>query len=263
MKRRLYSRLITSLLALVLLCSAPTQAAADTRLIVRVKPLLLLNTTTVINNACKLVGCQVLYALDGTLKQVFLVSVPNLLDVWIVTSLLSTISGIVAIEPDATVHTEGAQNASGDAPPALLDTDPVSYYGTSVRGGYVHQPAFSIVGLAEAHDRYSATGRGITVAVIDPGLDGTHPVLSAVMVPGYDFTRNRAGGSERDDVDQSTMTVLDSGKPGWVNQSTMAVLDQSTMAVLDGPEYGAFGHGTIVAGIIHLAAPKAKIMPLK
>ena len=28
----------------------------------------------------------------------------------------------------------------------------------------------------------------------------------------------------------------------------MAVLDQSTMAVLDGPEYAAFGHGTIVAG---------------
>jgi subtilisin family serine protease len=43
----------------------------------------------------------------------------------------------------------------------------------------------------------------------------------------------------------------------------MAVLDQSTMAVLDGPEYAAFGHGTIVAGVIHLAAPRAKILPIK
>jgi subtilisin family serine protease len=255
--------LITSLLALVLLCSIPAQAAADTRLIVRVKPILFLDTTTVINTACRLVGCSVLYPIDGLLKQVFLVSVPDLLDASIVSSALSNLLGVVAIEPDVAVHTEGAQDGTSDAPPALLDKDPVSYYGTSVRGGYVNQPAFNIVGLAEAHDHYNATGRGITVAVIDTGVDDTHPVLSPVVVPGYDFTRNRDGGSERDDVNQSTMTVLDHGKPGWVNQSTMAVLDQSTMAVLDGPEYGAFGHGTIVAGIIHLAAPNAKIMPMK
>jgi subtilisin family serine protease len=43
----------------------------------------------------------------------------------------------------------------------------------------------------------------------------------------------------------------------------MAVLDQSTMAILDGPEYAAFGHGTMVAGVVHLAAPRAKILPLK
>jgi len=60
------------------------------------------------------------------------------------------------------------------------------------------------------------------------------------------------------------MAILDQGQPGFVNQSTMAILDQSTMAILDGhPEYSAFGHGTIVAGVIHLAAPRAKILPLK
>ncbi len=49
-----------------------------------------------------------------------------------------------------------------------------------------------------------------------------------------------------------------------VNQSTAAVLDQSTAAVLDGgQQYAAFGHGTMVAGIIHLVAPTAQIMPLK
>lgn len=263
MMRRQSLRLTTFFLAVALLCAVPMQASADSRLIVRVKPILFIDTTTVINNACKLVGCSVLYGLDGTLKSLFLVSVPDLLNVNIVKSLLSLVSGVVAVEFDAAVHTEGAQDGSSDVPPSLLDKDPVSYYGASVRGGYVHQPAFGILGLQEAHDNYIATGKGITVAVIDTGVDGTHPVLSSVVVPGYDFTRNRDGGSEKDDVNQSTMTVLDEGKPGWVNQSTMAVLDQSTMAVLDGPEYGAFGHGTIVAGIIHLAAPKAKIMPLK
>ena len=43
----------------------------------------------------------------------------------------------------------------------------------------------------------------------------------------------------------------------------MAVLDQRTVAVLDGSNYSAFGHGTMTAGIVHLVAPQAKIMPLK
>jgi subtilisin family serine protease len=48
-----------------------------------------------------------------------------------------------------------------------------------------------------------------------------------------------------------------------VNQRTVAVLDQRTVAVLDGSNYSAFGHGTMTAGIVHLVAPQAKIMPLK
>jgi len=49
-----------------------------------------------------------------------------------------------------------------------------------------------------------------------------------------------------------------------VNQSTAAVLDQSTAAVLDtNAQYAAFGHGTMVLGIVHLVAPTAKLLPLK
>src|SRR4029077_20477030 len=49
-----------------------------------------------------------------------------------------------------------------------------------------------------------------------------------------------------------------------VNQSTAAVLDQSTAAVLDGnDQYAAFGHGTMVMGVIHLVAPTAQLLPLK
>jgi hypothetical protein len=57
--------------------------------------------------------------------------------------------------------------------------------------------------------------------------------------------------------------VVDGVQPGWVNQSTVAVVDQSTVAVVDTSQYAAFGHGTMVAGVIHLVAPNAKIMPLK
>ena len=48
-----------------------------------------------------------------------------------------------------------------------------------------------------------------------------------------------------------------------MNQRTVAVLDQRTVAVLDGSGYTAFGDGTMTAGIVHLVAPQAKIMPLK
>jgi thermitase len=33
--------------------------------------------------------------------------------------------------------------------------------------------------------------------------------------------------------------------------------------MVDGPGFEAFGHGTMVAGILHLVAPTAKLMPLK
>jgi subtilisin family serine protease len=259
MKRPYSSRILSTLLALLLVCAVPAQASAEDRLIVRAGGLL--GGLPVVKSACRLLGCNVLYTLDGTLNNLVLVSVPKVLDTQLLVRLLSLVPGIVEVEVDQVVWTEGSGSGT-QVPAALLDTAPMDYYGTRVRHGYVHQPAFAILGLQEAHDRYGLTGRGVTVAVIDTGVDTNHPVLKSVLLPGYDFTRNREGAAEQGDVSQSTMAVLD-GNPGFVNQSTMAVLDQSTMAVLDGPEFAAFGHGTIVAGVIHLAAPRAKILPLK
>jgi subtilisin family serine protease len=269
------SRLLSSvLLAVLVLGMTPARAAAEDRLIVRAGGLL--GGLQVVKSACRILGCNVLYALDGAVSNVVLVAVPDVLDTQLVVRLLSVLPGVVDVEVDQIVWTEGT--AGPEPPAALLDKRMIDYYGTPVRRGYVHQPAFAILGLDEAHDRYGLTGRGITVAVIDTGVDTDHPVLKHVLVDGYDFTRNREGGAEQGDIsqstmavldgragstNQSTMAVLDEARPGFVNQSTMAVLDQSTMAILDGPEYAAFGHGTMVAGVVHLAAPRARIMPLK
>jgi subtilisin family serine protease len=65
------------------------------------------------------------------------------------------------------------------------------------------------------------------------------------------------------DVDQSTAAVVNGVPPTYVNGSTAAVVDQSTAAVVNDPDHAAFGHGTMVAGIIHLVAPGSRILPLK
>jgi hypothetical protein len=102
---------------------------------------------------------------------------------------------------------------------------------------------------------------------VDPG----HPALQGVLLQGFDFTRNQAGGSELNDLAPSdfpaypppacTSTTCPSAAK--VNQSSAAILDQSSAAILDGSKYAAFGHGTMVMGIIHLVAPTARLMPLK
>jgi subtilisin family serine protease len=124
------------------------------------------------------------------------------------------------------------------------------------------QPASQIIRLFDARAQFQVNGTGI-VADIDTGVDPTHPALSSVLLTGYDFTRNQPGGSELPDWTYATPPSCPDCPAATVNQSTAAVLDQSTAAVLDGTPYAAFGHGTMVAGVIHLTAPTALILPLK
>jgi thermitase len=131
-----------------------------------------------------------------------------------------------------------------------------------VRRGYVSQAALQII-RAEARNAYNLSGSGI-VAVIDTGVDPNHPALRSSLLPGYDLTRNLNGtASEMGDVSQSTAAVVDGVPPTYVNKDTAAIVDQSTAAVVDQPGTQAFGHGTMVAGVIHLVAPGAMILPIK
>jgi len=263
MKRRILATVIVGVLA----WANVVPAHAEQRFIARPTVLWLLNPAQVIGGVCRLLGCTVRYALDGQLGQVFLVTRPDGGDPIAFLALLLSNVGIQDAELDHVVRTAGGNAAS--PPPALLDTELVPFYGSEVRRGYVEQPADGILGISAAHARYRLTGAGITVAVIDSGIDPTHPALARVVLQGYDFTRNREGGSELGDVDQSTVAALDQSTvasldtTGWVNQSTIACLDQSTVAALDTPEYAAFGHGTLVAGVVHRTAPEAAILPLK
>jgi len=91
---------------------------------------------------------------------------------------------------------------------------------------YAEQWAPVAMRLPQAHS--VSLGAGIIVAILDTGVDTTHPALAGNLVPGYDFV----------DLDDDPSELIYS--------------------------YGnAYGHGTHVAGLVALAAPGARIMSLR
>ena len=243
---------------IVLMLGAANPAAAQNRYIVQSTGGLLS-----VLNLCSLLGCQVQGTLDGTIGQTFLVtSTGNLLTGTL--TLAESLLGITSIEVDRLLPIPLPSLQS--IPSGLYDKAPVNYYGMAVWHGYAAQPAAQIIRLQDAQNGFGIAGKGI-VAVIDTGVDPNHPVLYPILLQGYDFMRNQPGASEWLDVSGMQSGYTDAGtqnqQPGYVQQSTAAVLDQSTAAVLDGSPYVAFGHGTMTSGLVHLVAPKAKILPLK
>ena len=200
-------------------------------------------------------------SLEGSAGNLHLVAAPPGADVQRTIQGLHADVSVQGVETDASVRLpETSPGASlrqmGLPDPApLSDRTLVKYYGTSAWNAYVNQPAVFVIKVAQAH--LFAIGSG-TVAILDTGVDTSHVVIANSLVAGYDFTRNIAGGSEMADIDQSTTSILD--------QSTTSILDQSTTSILDKNRSklpSAFGHGTMVAGLIHLVAPAAKLMPVK
>src|SRR5260370_26986664 len=255
MKRKLLSAVIIAVLTL----AAAKPAAAQQRYIVR--------TTGGLNsvlNLCLSAQCQVQGSLDGPIGQTYLVTTPsNIFQPLVggVVNLLEALLGIQSVEPDHLLPMP--LPPINNAPYGLTDTTPMNYFGTVVTHGYAAQPAGQIIRLTDAHKGFGVTGAGI-VAVIDTGVDIYHPVLVPVLLPGYDFTRNQPGASEWLDMQNGTSCGSTASQPsGAVQQESAAILDQESAAILDGRPYGAFGHGTMTSGVVHLVSPHARILALK
>jgi len=253
MKRKLLPAVIIAAMMMV----AAKPAGAQQRYIVR--------TTGGLNsvlNLCLSANCQVQGSLDGPVGQTYLVTTTdNILQSLVggVVNVLEALLGIQSIEADRALPIP--LPPVNNAPYGLTDTTPVSYFGTVVTHGYAAQPAGQIIRLIDAQRGFGISGAGI-VAVIDTGVDVNHPVLVPVLLPGYDFTRNQPGASEWLDMPLGG-TPGGTGQSGVVQQQSAAILDQQSAAILDGKPCGAFGHGTMTSGLVHLAAPTAKILPLK
>jgi subtilisin family serine protease len=185
--------------------------------------------------------------------------------------ILRLLPGIVDAEVDQLLSLVGGLNVVPTTLPSglLSDRSPASICGSTVWDSYANQAASTIVQVPTAQQQFCGAG---VVADIDTGVDPSHPAFAGVLLTGYDFTRNQPGASELNDLDPSDFPVYPPPPcspatcptPGKVNKSSVAVLDQSTEAILDGNvQYAAFGHGTMVMGVIHLVAPKAMLLPLK
>jgi len=256
-----------ALCVLLVLCGLwPAQAAAENRFIVRstvgLEVLQQVCNPPLLPSICSVVG-----GLGDPQNQLFLVTSP--LDATTFLKLLRSLPGIVDAELDQLISLLGGLNRVTIPPAALSDSTPITYYTSTVWNGYVDQPAAHIVHVSAAQSQFQVTGRGI-VADIDTGVDPHHPAFAGVLLQGYDFTRNQAGASELNDLSPTDFSSPPPAcpparcSPAIVNQSSAAILDQSSAAILDtNPKYAAFGHGTMVMGVIHLVAPKATLLPLK
>lgn len=253
-------RIITCLSVLAL---GSASASAQNQVIAR-DPLGLKDLQNICTGILGIQLCNVVEPIGDPQAQVYLVA-PGLIGD--VEELLQFLLGFLLpkggdAELDQLLQLPGFESSTNwTVPLSLYDITPVNYYGTTVWHGYVSQPAVGIIRLVKAQSSFRISGKGI-VAVIDTGVDPTHPALQRVLLPGYDFTRNQNGGSELTDLSDPG-DVDENASPYQVNQSTVAVLNGNGDALLSQSQYRAFGHGTMVTGIVHLVAPTASILPLK
>jgi subtilisin family serine protease len=221
-------------------------------------------------------GLTLVGPLDDQNRGVYVVTAPSTLAP---TAVITDVSGdaeVTDFELDSSLAIAESPSSLNQTSVAILESMPaptaVSYYGSSVLGLYLDQPATSIIRLPDAQTTFGVTGAGI-VAVIDTGIDPNHVALQGALVPGYDFVNNIPGsGSEMTDLDPASLQVLQNSNPDpasktqqlQLNQTSVAILEQTSVAILETTTMPAFfGHGTMVAGMVHLVAPGAQIMPLK
>ena len=171
--------------------------------------------------------------------------------------------GIVSVEVDQLVNLIATPPLTF-IPNGLADTLPVDYYGTVVSQGYLDQPASSIVRITETQNRFHVSGSDV-VAIIDTGVDPR--IRLSRQFCCLDTTSSTTPTAQMKQV-----TLITQRLPSWtaaaavltyVSPWTAAVVSPAGAAALNNSKYAAFGHGTMVAGIVHLVAPTAKILPLK
>jgi subtilisin family serine protease len=130
-------------------------------------------------------------------------------------------------EDEVNVAENGSVKGSPVHVPFDFITTPDVNYDAISNGGSVNQNAYAQVNLGKTHE--TTLGAGMVVAVLDTGVLATHPNLKNHLLVGYDA------------IEENTPPDEEVGATSGV----------------------AWGHGTMVTGVITRLAPEAKVLPVR
>lgn len=121
------------------------------------------------------------------------------------------------------------------------------------RTAYTSQPdLFNLLSLSDSQLR--SRGKGVVVAIIDTGVDRTHPDIASHLWRDNRSRGETGVGGADDDHDG-----LIGDAWGW----DFVDNDNDPTEEADDSPMSVAGHGTFIAGLIALIAPECRIMPIR
>jgi hypothetical protein len=141
---------------------------------------------------------------------------------------------------------------------------------------FVAQPAVCLVNLPKAQNA-GFKGAAVTMALVDTWVDIHHPEFGGSVDPALSMsfadpsnpvvlaqeTSPMVDQETSPMVDQETSPMVDGSGAIILNQETSPMVDQETSPMVDSKNPPYAGHGTGVAGIMHLVAPQSRILALE
>lgn len=149
-------------------------------------------------------------------KREFLLEAPLLTDINLLMPLIRILPGVEDVGPNVLIWPHRSPRGYPGDRPVVFGNEAYAFQS---------QQLTTFFQVDELHSL--SQGAGVKVAVLDTGVDATHPVLAGhIAVNGYDYVDN----------------------------------DKTP---IDAPGGKDFGHGTFVSGLVLLMAPQAEVLPVR